>query len=487
MFPYQRRGLEFGLKMHGKVYIADEMGLGKSIQGLAIARYYKKEWPLLIVCPAAVRYSWRDTFYNFLPDFDKSKIFLIEKNSDFIPMDGDTNNVIILSYSMLKKVETEMGKINAKVVIFDEAHSLKSRTAVRTKQATKIARSCNRIILLSGTPALSKPVELYSQLYILNSSITPNYYKFASRYCNGQQGPFGYVANGSTYPDELKTILSTFFMIRRYKKDVMNDLPDKLRQIVYLRGDFVDEAMATIEKEKKELEVMRDKFEKNINKVGFKEKRASILEYFAKTGVCKSVVAVKYIMDKYFNEDVEKRKIIVFAHHRIVLDSMVKACEKKKIKFIKIDGSVTGPQRDKAIKNFQNDETILVAILSTTAAGAGVTLTAASIVIFAELHWNPGYLQQAEDRAHRIGQKNCVHIYYLVFNGTCDDYLFQVIQDKMKVLGELTLNSDDFKSSTKKTEFLNRQKHISDFFSYMVEEENKQEMLDGPDAKKQKF
>uniref|UniRef100_A0A0K0E0S3 SWI/SNF-related matrix-associated actin-dependent regulator of chromatin subfamily A-like protein 1 n=1 Tax=Strongyloides stercoralis TaxID=6248 RepID=A0A0K0E0S3_STRER len=483
MFPYQKRGLEFGLSMHGKVYIADEMGLGKSIQGLAIARYYKNEWPLLIVCPAAVRYSWRDTFYNFLPSFDRSKIFLIEKNSDFVPLDGDMNNVIIISYSMLKKVMGDFNKINAKVVIFDEAHSLKSKTAARTKQATTIARSCNRIILLSGTPALSKPIELYSQLYILNSSITPKFYSFAERYCDGKRGPFGYVANGSTNPGELKTLLSTFYMIRRYKKDVMNDLPDKMRQVVYLRGDIVDEAMENLDKEKKELEVMRNKFEKNINRAGFKEKRASILEYFAKTGECKSVVAVNYIMKKYFDEDIERRKMIIFAHHKIVLDRLEMACEKKKIKYIRIDGGVTGPNRDKAIKEFQNNDTVFVAILSITAAGAGITLTAASTVIFAELHWNPGYLQQAEDRAHRIGQKNCVHVNYLVFSGTCDDYLFQTIQNKMKILGELMLNSEDFTNSKMRTEFISRQKHITDFLFHMVEEEGGDE-VEEPNAKK---
>uniref|UniRef100_A0A0N5B6A7 SWI/SNF-related matrix-associated actin-dependent regulator of chromatin subfamily A-like protein 1 n=1 Tax=Strongyloides papillosus TaxID=174720 RepID=A0A0N5B6A7_STREA len=485
MFPYQIRGLEFGLSKHGKVYIADEMGLGKSIQGLALARYYKSEWPLIIVCPAAVRYSWRDTFYNFLPDFDKSKLFLIEKGSDFIPLDGDTNNVIIISYSMLKNITGMLDKINAKVVIFDEAHSLKSRTAVRTKEGTKIARTCNRVILLSGTPALSKPVELYSQLLLINSSLTPNYYKFAERYCDGKKGPFGFVANGSTNPDELKTILSTFFMIRRYKKDVLHDLPEKLRQVVYLRGDIVEEAMGNLEKQKVELDKMRNKIENNMEKASYREKRACILEYYAKTGECKSIVAVKYIMDKYFSEDIERRKIIIFAHHKVVLDNLEAACARRKIKSIRIDGAVTGPNRDKAIKDFQNDETVMVAILSITAAGAGVTLTAASTVVFAELHWNPGYLQQAEDRAHRIGQKDCVHVSYLIFSGTCDDYMFPMIQRKMAVLGQLMLNSEDFKNSVKKTEFITKQKHITDFFSFMIKED--EENPEEPDVKKMKF
>uniref|UniRef100_A0A0K0FM83 SWI/SNF-related matrix-associated actin-dependent regulator of chromatin subfamily A-like protein 1 n=1 Tax=Strongyloides venezuelensis TaxID=75913 RepID=A0A0K0FM83_STRVS len=485
MFPYQLRGLEFGLSKHGKVYIADEMGLGKSIQGLALARYYKSEWPLIIVCPAAVRYSWRDTFYNFLPSFDKSKLFLIEKGSDFIPLDGDTNNVIIISYSMLKNITGMLDKINAKVVIFDEAHSLKSKTAVRTKEGTKIAKTCNRIILLSGTPALSKPIELYSQLQLINSSLTPNYYKFAERYCDGKKGPFGFEANGSTNPDELKTVLSTFFMIRRYKKDVLNDLPEKMRQVVYLRGDIVEEAMGNLEKQKMELDKMRNKIENNMEKASYREKRACILEYYAKTGECKSIVAVKYIMDKYFSEDIERRKIIIFAHHKVVLDKLQAACEKRKIKAIRIDGAVTGPNRDKAIKDFQNDESVLVAILSITAAGAGVTLTAASTVLFAELHWNPGYLQQAEDRAHRIGQKDCVHVSYLIFNGTCDDYMFPMIQKKMAVLGQLMLNSEDFTNSVKKTEFISKQKHITDFFSFMIEEENGNS--EEPHTKKMKF
>lgn len=107
-------------------------------------------------------------------------------------------------------------------------------------------------------------------------------------------------------------------------------------------------------------------------------------------------------------------KILIFAHHQAVMDDIDEHLQKSKVEYMRIDGNTSNENRKKNIKNFQENNSVRAALLSITAAGVGITLTAASTVVFAELHWTPANLIQAEDRAHRIGQKSCVNVHYLV-------------------------------------------------------------------------
>uniref|UniRef100_A0AC35U491 SWI/SNF-related matrix-associated actin-dependent regulator of chromatin subfamily A-like protein 1 n=1 Tax=Rhabditophanes sp. KR3021 TaxID=114890 RepID=A0AC35U491_9BILA len=479
MFPFQKEGLYYGVSKEGRCLICDEMGLGKSIQGLAIARYYRCEWPLLIVCPKTVHYSWRDTFSTFLPEYDMSKVFIIEKKSDTLPYDRSNQNVIIVSYTLLDHISSEFHRVGANVVIFDESHCLKNASAVRTAAAKKISRVCGRRILMSGTPALSRPEELHSQLDIIDSKLTPRFHTYGARYCNGKTGKYGFDTSGSSHPVELAALLNKFFMIRRKKSDVLKDLPEKLVKVHYLRGPRVDESMKRLSKEAKELSSIKSKFENSATK-SEKESEANlnIMEYYRLTGQLKAKLTSEYVFDTYFDEDVERRKIIIFAHHRCVLDEYEAQCAKKRIGYMRIDGQVVGPKREEAINKFQTDPECYMAILSITAANAGITLTASSTVIFAELHWNPGFLQQAENRVHRIGQKNFVNIIYIVCENTADDHIFPLIKSKMEILGQLTLNSSDFKDSATSVTNCTNQTKLTKFFAKLTNTENENSVSD---------
>ena len=155
-----------------------------------------------------------------------------------------------------------------------------------------------------------------------------------------------------------------------------------------------------------------------------------------------------------------KQKFLVFAHHQIMLDAICNVLGKKSVKFIRIDGNTTSEQRKYFVDKFQTNDNYLVAVLSITAANAGITLTAAQLVLFAELHWNPSVrknvamfsslviklqiLSQAESRAHRIGQLNPVVIKYLLASGTADDSIWPMLQEKQKILEEVGLSKDSF-------------------------------------------
>merc|ERR1719378_1484119 len=129
------------------------------------------------------------------------------------------------------------------------------------------------------------------------------------------------------------------------------------------------------------------------------------------------------------------------------MKALTEAVEEAKAQYIFIDGSVSSEERNSQVEKFQTSDKVRVAVLSITAANAGITLTAASLVVFAELFWNPGILTQAEDRAHRIGQTDSVIVQYLVAKETADDVLWPMIQQKLDVLNKAGLSKDNFEDT----------------------------------------
>ncbi|EQB59697.1 swi snf-related matrix-associated actin-dependent regulator of chromatin subfamily a-like protein 1 [Vairimorpha apis BRL 01] len=149
------------------------------------------------------------------------------------------------------------------------------------------------------------------------------------------------------------------------------------------------------------------------------------------------------------------------------MEGLSEFLKEKKVKFIKIDGSVLSSHRHRLVKDFQNNNDVTVALLSITACSTGLTLTSGKLVIFAELYWNPGTLLQAEDRIHRIGQNSSVDIHYIVCKGTVDEYVWPVLMRKLNVLQSLGIGDNKLKNadvtniSSQKTtidDFLNQKK-----------------------------
>ncbi|KAI6174901.1 putative SMARCAL1-like protein [Aphelenchoides bicaudatus] len=451
LFPYQKAGVAYGLQRNGKVMIADEMGLGKSLQALAIARAYPSEWPLLIVCPSSVKYSWKQQIQQFLPHVDK--ITVIEKGTDQLPRSHSAKVVVIMSYEQMVIKLKALLENPYQVVIFDESHLLKERTARRTKVAKELSAGISRLILLSGTPALSRPSELFTQIGLIDAGIFTTWKAFAQRYCDLKKGKFGPDAKGAEHLDELAAILQHSVMIRRFKKDVLDDLPAKTREILYLSGDKIKSKL-------KELKLSREAQSDAEKSMNSEDEKEHFMTYFSNTGLAKAESVADWVLETYFYKEAAPIKILLFAHHTSVLD---------KIKTIRIDGHTKGPDRGAFCKSFQEDPSIKVAILSITAAGTGITLTAANKVIFAELYWNPGTFFQAEDRAHRVGQKSAVNITYVLARKTADDMIWPKIQEKIMVIGNLKLNREDLSDLDNTERVINGipegQLTIRDFFT----------------------
>ncbi|KAH9684210.1 chromatin remodeling factor18 [Citrus sinensis] len=334
----------------------------------------------------------------------------------------------------------------AAIVIADESHFLKNAQAKRTAATLPIIKKAQYALLLSGTPALSRPIELFKQLEALYPDVYKNVHEYGNRYCKG--GVFG-IYQGASNHEELHNLMKATMMIRRLKKDVLAQLPVKRRQQVFL--DVAEKDMKQINALFRELEVVKGKI-----KACKSEEEVQSLKFTEKN-----------LINKIYTDSAE-------AKIPAVLDYLETVIEKKKVHCIRIDGGTPPASRQALVTEFQEKDDVKAAVLSMKAGGVGLTLTAASTVIFAELSWTPGDLIQAEDRAHRIGQVSSVNVYYLLANDTVDDIVWDVVRSKLENLGQvldghensLEVSSSQIRSSPAKQKtldsFLKRCNNVDD-------------------------
>ncbi|KAG8233390.1 hypothetical protein J437_LFUL013170 [Ladona fulva] len=226
--------VKFGISKGGRCLIADEMGLGKTIQALGIANFFHQDWPLLIVCPSSVKYTWKEAISTWLPSISGKEDITVISNSK---EDFTSGNVVIMSFDMFSRSNDKL--LRFKTVIVDESHSLKNIKSARSQVAFNILRQAKRVIMLSGTPALSRPIELYPQLACIDRFGFPRMKDFGIRYCNGKSKPWGWDYSGASNMEELFLLLEKRIMIRRLKADVMEQLPAKTSSFKWTRKPCV--------------------------------------------------------------------------------------------------------------------------------------------------------------------------------------------------------------------------------------------------------
>jgi SWI/SNF-related matrix-associated actin-dependent regulator of chromatin subfamily A-like protein 1 len=422
MFPYQREGvMDVVRRKNGRALIGDEMGLGKTLQAIAIYKYYNHT-KLLVICPAYLRYNWRHEIEKWVPGTETT---IISTGKD--PLDGVLP--LIISYELAASKSKELAKMKFDMVVCDESHYMKSHKTKRTKGITPLVKNIPHALLLTGTPCLNRPIELFPQMHMLYPKFFPKYKQFAERYCDGKMSPMGfYDDSGISNNFELTWYVRKIALIRRVKRDVLTDLPPKRRTELYLQLT------------KKEIKPMLPKFDKwkdlnariphmvpcsdEVKKAAF-ERKALIAELFRNTCEAKANVVKKVVKDM-----VEQGlKFIVFCYHKLLLDEVESVCNS----FIRIDGDTPQKKRQDLVDRFQNGDA-QVAVLSLLAASTGLTLTASSIVLFAELYFVPGTILQAEDRVHRIGQTSMCDIRFIIAKGGLDEHLWKMVHHKLQTL-----------------------------------------------------
>lgn len=434
LMPFQREGVEFALRQQGRVLIGDEMGLGKTLQAIAVAVAYRAQWPALIVVPASLKYSWADELEKWVPRLMPWDLSVVNSRNDVA---GLGKPLVLATYGMFTETSPVMNHFREKpprLVIVDECHALKSRDAARTKVLVPLLEQARHCILLSGTPALARPAELFTQVGALRRDLFgKSFWAYAKRYCNARRRFWGMDTTGASNLEELHGKLQEV-MIRRLKRDVLQQLPAKRRQrvrveigaaqrkLVQPHLDALDAEFATLSGADADIESLLS---------ARHEARRLLMAAYKATGEAKLPAVRDYVRCTLEGSD---GKVLVFAYHRAVVQGLAQMAARAKVGFIRIDGDTPTCDRQAQVRRFQDDPSVRLAVLSMTAAGQGLTLTAASTVLFAELHWTPGVLVQAEDRAHRIGQECAVNVSYLMAKHSLDDHLWRCLARKVGVV-----------------------------------------------------
>jgi len=392
LLPFQREGVRqlIGYPLCGRAILADDMGLGKTVQALQFAAHYGGR--LLVLCPAYLQCNWQAEIVRWMQGRDNADVF---------------------SYDRLRNLDIDFEKYS--VLIADEAHYLKDCESMRFRAARPLLHGVRRVLLLTGTPCPNKPIELWSLLYALRPGAIPSLHAFGRRYCAAKRTRYGWEARGATRKEELNWWLMHGFMVRRTKKEVLRDLPAK--NVRNLRVQPSDEDLVHLAKIEEELEDAKD--------VLSKQRLVSAL--FHETSRAKTKAVIQVILGMAAHSD----PLIVFGHHRNLLDAVQEAACGAGWRVARIDGATPSVQRHAVAEDIQAGK-VDVAVLSMLAAGTGLTLTASHRVVFAELYWVPAVIQQAEDRTHRIGQQHPVHITRIVANDTVDERVLRCLQKKCK-------------------------------------------------------
>lgn len=442
--PYQAAGIEYAYS-RSRVLIADEMGLGKTIQAIGVvnaADRYSQH--VLVICPSSVKYNWVNEFTKWTTNGLTAGC--VEGRTGKDPQ----TNVVVINYELLSSHQDLVRSVEWDNLIIDEAHYLKSGKSDRTAQVFGRKRAKDekpalrpipfkRIMMLTGTPILNNPKELWPLIQALDpAGLGSDWFGYARRYCQlieitrfnpstGKDERIGWKWDGADNLQELQTIMRDRFMIRRLKKDVLKDLPPKTRQVIVL------EAKKGLTKLLERDRLFYDEYVKQHGE------DVPPPEFTESAKVRKEVAIAKipYLID-YLKEVLDETdKVVFFAHHHEVLDAVKAAFGHAATGF---DGRTNSTDREMAINQFQ-DPTSGKRLFAggIQAAGIGVTLTAARIAVFGEMDWVPGNNTQAEDRLHRIGQKENVLIRYVVLRGSNDERIVEKCIHKQEI-SERTLD-----------------------------------------------
>jgi SWI/SNF-related matrix-associated actin-dependent regulator 1 of chromatin subfamily A len=550
--PYQEHGIAFAIANGCKMLFADDMGLGKTLQAIAVCEYVLSARPrpaaatgkrrVLVLCPSSLRVQWAREFAHWVParfaappkqpskkPYSEGEISVIFKSSDVQAAVVLSCTVVIATYDLAAKFPLAL-LASFDVFVADESHSIKNYAAKRTQALLPIMQRAPYVLVLSGTPMLGRPVDMYTQIRAARPELFRDFHSFGARFCGARlvairgwtkqrRGGGGGVGrssgdlkkvwdySGSSHEAELYFILSTDVMLRRLKRDVLKELPAVQREIIYispgrtlppkLRREDDPDKERWLASQKKLQKVYQEQWERiqtlaAVHGMGTNAAAAaedslgscpedSILNWYNELVPLKLPAVLNYLEENLFfygappddasappttavtatatataTEEEEEEavvtkeqrfmpKTIILAHHGSMLNGLEAFFREKfpGTKIPRIDGSTSGEARALAVDQFQGDPACRVILLSITAAGVGLTLTAASLVLFAELHWTAAYLTQAEARCHRIGQRGTVTARYLLLEDSFELDLWHLVERKLDTTSSVLDNEQE--------------------------------------------
>ena len=441
-YEFQREGIAYAVEKK-RCIMGDEQGLGKTVEAIGVLTV-TRALPALVICPASLKLNWQREMKKFgglnaivLDDNNQRtwQRFFELKKSDGRPC----ADVAIVNYESLKKffvsrirregrftlksVDFDLRKDLFRSVIIDESHKCKNVQTQQSKFVQGIAQGKEYILELTGTPVVNNNEDLIQQLRIMDRlNDFGGYGKFMQRYCSGM--------NKSSHVKELNYYLRKYCFFRRLKKDVLTQLPDKTR--TYLVTD-IDNRKEYRDAERDIIKYLREYQDADDEKVQ-RTIRGAVM---VKMGLLKQISArgkVDGAVDIIHNIVDGGQKLIVFCF----LKEVVQALKREFRDAVTVTGEDSVQAKQYAVDKFQTDERCKLIILNYRSGGTGLTLTAASNVLFVEFPYTYADCCQAEDRSHRNGQKNAVNCVYLLGKDTIDEYLYNLIQTKKDIANGVT-------------------------------------------------
>ena len=448
LLNFQKEGLDFLVKSSGNALLADEMGLGKTVQTLAYLATEKQAFPALVVAPLVTLNNWQREIGKFLKRKSKNGRLVEDKTpTSFIIRHGKRQDLgnfdfYIINYELLHKRLPDLLNLNIKTVICDEVQNLRSNTTQKYGAVKKLAavESIKYRIGLSGTPIYNRGSEIWPIVDILRPGLLGSFKEFCEYFCYVNEKGKAIVLENKR--QSLHQELRKHVMLRRKKSDVLKELKEKVRYKEVIDADIeyyhkeLNRIWQKLEDEQKEAKSMFDK-------------SASYQRAIQGERQAAGVAKLPYVINFVENIMEIEESVVVFCHHKYIHQLLHEKLGRYS------PSSIIGGQLDKSrqdqIDAFQDGKTKLM-IAGLRAGNVGINLNRARYVIFAELDWSPAIHRQAEDRLHRIGQKNTVFAYYLIGNGTLDDHVADVLVDKsyeIDAIMDAKIEEDDNKEKAK--------------------------------------
>ena len=432
---YQVSGFEFFKTLSDYQFggiLADEMGLGKTIQTIAFL-LSNKDKKSIVITPTALIYNWKNELEKFAPTLKVGLLHAAKSERGKILDNIDNYDVILTTYTTYKNDIDKYKNINFDYCIIDEAQNIKNPDAIITKAIKNVNAKVK--FALTGTPIENNLMELWSIFDFIMPGYLYNKSKFKSIFVNNDKNII-----------ELKNLIKPF-ILRRTKKEVITELPDKIEQKIII----------DLEKEHKRaykgyVNLITRKIKEN------NQDNITVFSYLTKLRqLCLSPeLMVKNYQGKNSKLDVliniindsSDEKILVFSQFTKVLEVIGKRLNEENISYSYLDGKTSAKDRVKLVEEF-NTNNNKVFLISLKAGGTGLNLTSANIVVHFDPWWNPAVEDQASDRAHRIGQKNVVNVIKLIAKGTAEERVIN-LQETKKELIEDVINGNLDNSSTLK-------------------------------------
>jgi SWI/SNF-related matrix-associated actin-dependent regulator 1 of chromatin subfamily A len=337
-------------------------------------------------------------------------------------------NIYIVNYDILAAWLMELTGKGFKTVIVDESHFIKGQSQ-RTKAVKGLCKGVSNVLMLSGTPIVNRPMEAYNTLNILAPEHFPSRFKYGLRYCAGYQSRWGWDFTGASNTDELNKKLIDTVMIRRRKEDVLKDLPEKVHAVVPMEISNRSE----YRKAQEDFVLwLREKGEKVRAESASRAETLATVEGLKQLTIKGKLDACLEWIESALEQD---NKLLTFMNHKLAVDAVMARFGDKAVK---VDGSVVGDDRQVAVDRFQTDDTVRLFVGNIKAAGAGLTLTAATHIAFLEFPWAPGDVDQCISRAYaRVNNLHGINVWYLIAKDTIEERICKLLDDKRKVLGRV--------------------------------------------------